>query len=184
LWILCGLAFAKLLSSNNSFFDIQHRSTMKSTPAQSAHFKFDLISNGKYTAAGSFTAAEGAWTDEGEASQVFWYTNKGDLQGILTLASQKGAVTFTFTATRTTEEVWNGHLVIINGNRAYENIHGQGETQFSLVFSSRTDGVNPSPEVVKGSFIGQVQYCPPQRVGKYLGPLASRNIYLRKGEKF
>jgi hypothetical protein len=156
---------------------------MKSHPAQTAHFKFNLISNGKYTAAGSFTAAGSAWIDEGEASQVFWYTNKGDLQGILTLASQKGVLTFTFTAARSTEEVWNGHFVIINGNGAYENLHGQGETLLTLVFSPLADGVNPALEAVKGSFTGQMQYYPPQRAGRYLGPLAGRNIYLHKGEK-
>lgn len=130
---------------------------MNST-AKAVRFDFDLVMTGQDTAAGSFTAAGEALTDDGRAFQVFWYTKEGNVQGIKTLVGEKGSITLRFTSTPKPEGIAVGHYIVIDGSGDYENIHGEGETQAALVFGSLPDVKDPVPTGIKGSYSGKVHF--------------------------
>jgi hypothetical protein len=130
---------------------------MNQTTSQETRFTFDMQMTGKNTATGSFTASE-AVVDEGQAFQVFWYTNEGNVRGIKILLSQKGSITLKFDTSPQPDGVAIGHFVAIDGSGAYKNIQGQGDTHASLVFGPVAGQTDPVPTGITGSYTGKVHF--------------------------
>lgn len=121
---------------------------------EDALFTFDLAITGLDSAAGTFEAT-GAVVDSGPASQVFWFTDEGNVRGIKTLQGQLGTIYIRFTATPLPTGEAYGHFVAFDGTGAYANIHGQGETWAAFVFDA-----NGTPIGIVGSYDGQVHFDP------------------------
>jgi hypothetical protein len=129
-------------------------STAGATKPEDVLFTFDLLITGPDSAAGTFEAT-GAIVDSGPASQLFWFTDDGNVAGIKTMQGQYGTIYVRFMATPLPTGEAYGHFVAYEGTGAYAGIHGQGDTWAAFVFDA-----NWNPVGIIGRYDGRVHFEP------------------------